>query len=253
MNAYLYTAISTVSQLRPDRSSRGTGETFQTWDGCSTVVIIAGNPEDAQRQFEAGLHRQPEGEHPVKVEVKKIVAAQFVDQLLTESGNKPLDWPALVQQNLMLLESATLDDFEQGYWVDVEAAIRPRGLSADIETLQRELPEDIRDGLNWSADKQFLYLLSVLSPPAPQPEIPDVSENENAGHGDSADDSQELQQLLETYPQGADKDAAAVIQARNSVVAAWLWRRFAADTPLATNRIRIDSWCEVAGLESGSN
>jgi len=43
--------------------------------------------------------------------------------------------------------------------------------------------------------------------------------------------------------QALDKEAAALIEARNSVVAAWLWRRFAADTPLAANHIRIDPWC----------
>jgi hypothetical protein len=58
-----------------------------------------------------------------------------------------------------------------------------------------------------------------------------------------------LGELYATYPQALDKEAAALIQARNSVVAAWLWRRYAANTPLATNAIRIDPWCGAICLD----
>jgi hypothetical protein len=47
-------------------------------------------------------------------------------------------------------------------------------------------------------------------------------------------------------------EAAAVIEARNSAVAAWLWRNYAATTPLAKNAIRIDPLCGLATPE-GSN
>lgn len=250
MTAYLYTAICTVSQLRPNRSARGPGEIFETWDGCSMAVMLADNSEVARRVFEEGLYRHSEGEHPPRVEVKKIAAAQLVDQLITESGSEPLDWPALVQRNRLQVEAGQPDEFEQGYWVDVETVVRLGNLSSNIEELQRNVPEDIRSGLNWSVEKQFLFVLSVFAPRRRPAEfadaansmpIEDLETNVTAGN--------ELQLLLETYPQGADKDAAAVIQARNSVVAAWLWRRFAADTPLAANRIRIDPWCEISGLE----
>jgi len=33
------------------------------------------------------------------------------------------------------------------------------------------------------------------------------------------------------------------VDARNAVVAAWLWRRFAVTTPFAANPIVIISWC----------
>jgi hypothetical protein len=35
---------------------------------------------------------------------------------------------------------------------------------------------------------------------------------------------------------------AAVVQARNAALAAWLWRRHAQNTPWAMNRIRLDGW-----------
>jgi len=41
--------------------------------------------------------------------------------------------------------------------------------SPNIEALCEELPTDIRHGLNWAEDKQFTFLLSVLSPPEDEP------------------------------------------------------------------------------------
>jgi len=58
----------------------------------------------------------------------------------------------------------------------------------------------------------------------------------------------DLRELYETFPQARDKEAAALIQARNSIVAGWLWRRYAASTHLAANEIRIDPMCQVMGL-----
>jgi hypothetical protein len=42
-----------------------------------------------------------------------------------------------------------------------------------------------------------------------------------------------------------DKEAAALVEARNSVVAAWLWRQFAANTPLASNEILVNPCCAI--------
>jgi len=49
-------------------------------------------------------------------------------------------------------------------------------------------------------------------------------------------------------PPVPDLDGAAVIGVRNSAVAVWRWRRYAADTKLAGNQIRLDSWCGILGL-----
>jgi hypothetical protein len=46
-----------------------------------------------------------------------------------------------------------------------------------------------------------------------------------------------------------DKEAAALVEARNSVVAAWLWRKYAANTRLAPNEIQIDPCCAFIPVE----
>ena len=254
MNAYLFAAVVTRSQIRPTPTRSGTVNALQTWDTCASQIVLGGSPEEAQKRFEAWLRATPEGENPVEVNIRKIVAAQFVDQLFTETGGAPLDWLEIPKQVLAQLESTPVDDFEQGYWVDVEQVIRPDGLSPNIEWLQRDVPEDIRSGLNWLVDKQFLFLLSVLAPLAPPPEFVDEPETDDSDPDESSDeDSGEpepvgLGELYAMYPQALDKETAALIRARNSVVAAWLWRRYAAGTRLAANAIRIDPWCGLIGL-----
>jgi hypothetical protein len=255
MNAYLFTAITTQSQLRQTTGRYGPAESFQTWDGCSSLAILGNNPAEAQKQVEAWLRTQPEGQNPLQVEINLVTAAQFVDQLFTESGSVPLDWPAIAKQTQAQLESSAVDDFEQGYWLDAESAVRPGQPGLSIAALQQDLPENIRTGLNWSADKQFYYLLTIFSLPPPPPALVEGPEMKTSGTDDpleedaDADEAAEMQRLLASYPQAAQKEAAALIQARNSAVAAWLWRRFAADTRLAANPIRIDPWCGIGGLE----
>lgn len=121
-----------------------------------------------------------------------------------------------------------------------------------IGALQQNLPEDVRSGLNWSADKQFFYLLTVFSPnPIPMKfqMTPDGQGGEPGEMPEEEAGAAELRHLLTMFPQAAQKEAGAMIQARNSAVAAWLWRRFAANTRLAANPIRIDPWCGGIGLE----
>jgi hypothetical protein len=255
MNAYLFTAVVTRSQLRPVMSYYGETNAIRTWDSCASQIVCGGLPDEAQRRFETWLRTTPEGEEPAEVQIRKITAAQFVDQLFTESGSAPLDWTEILKQVESETESTPADDFEQGYWVDVDQVVRPDTLSFSANTLQADVPEDIRSGLNWSADKKFLFILSVLSPLAPPAEplseletdVPDLA-------GASGEDSEksapiEIGELYNTFPEALDKEAAALIQARNSVVAAWLWRRHAANTRLAANAIRIDPWCGAIGLD----
>jgi hypothetical protein len=110
--------------------------------------------------------------------------------------------------------------------------------------LKRDLPEDIRSGLNWSPDKKFFFLVSVLSP-RPLPAIPaDDLESDTPDHDDADDENEneekpELDGFVATLPEMRDKEAAALVEARNSVVAVWLWRKYAADTRLAPNEIQI--------------
>jgi hypothetical protein len=254
MNAYLFTAVVTRSQVRPASGSRGLVNTLQTWDACLSQIVLGGSPDEAQTRFEAWLRTTPEGENPVEIKIRNMTAVQFVDQLFTESGGTPLDWPEIAKQALSQLESTPVDDFEQGYWVDVDQAVRPEGLSPNVEWLQRDVPEDIRSGLNWSADMQFFFLLTVFAPPPPPPDFVDEPETDAPDSAESPDENSEasdpvgLSELYTDFPQALDKEACALIQARNSVVAAWLWRRYAASTRLATNQICIDPWCGAIGL-----
>ena len=256
MNAYLFTAVSTVSQVRSSscggRCEKAAGS-LQVWDSCSSQIVLGDSPDEAQSQFETWLRTTPEGENPVDIKIRKIAAAQFVDQLFTESGGTPIDWPKILKLVESELESTSADDFEQGYWVDVDQVVRPDKLSFSAGTLQSDVPEDIRSGLNWSSDKKFLFVLSVLSPPAPPAEPVDEPEMDVPDSDESQDENPEepkpigIGELYGTFPQALDKEAAALIQARNSAVAAWLWRRYAANTRLTANSIRIDPWCGVIG------
>jgi hypothetical protein len=255
MNAYLFTGVTTRSQVRPATGRSGPVDTIQTWDACGTLIVFGDSPEEAQKQFETWLCATPEGENPVKVAIRKIAAARFVDQLFTESGDTPLNWPEILKKAEAQLQSTPVDDFEQGYWVDVDQVVRPEKLSFSAGTLQSDVPEDIRSGLNWVSDRKFLFVLSVLSPMAPQVEPPDVPEADNPDFDVSSDENAEksepisIGEMYATFPQALDKEVAALIQARNSVVAAWLWRRYAANTRLAANAIRIDPWCGAIGLD----
>ncbi len=185
-----------------------------------------------------------------------MTAAQFVDELLTETESVPTDWQKIAQQAQTDLESTAADEAEQGYWLDVNGVIPS---SATLEDLRRELPEDISSGLNWAAEKQFFFLFSVLSPPPPPAseewEEPEGGNKEDApGSEEGAEEPDSgLAEALAEFPQLADKEAAALVRARKSAVAAWLWQKYADETRLAGNQVRIDPWCGVMGVEAKSD
>jgi hypothetical protein len=250
MNGYLFTGNTTRMQLRLAKTRYGQAERVQTWNSCDSLIVCADTAEAAQTRFEEWLSTGPEGENPVKVRINRIVAGQFFEQQLTETGPLPIDWPEIAKQVRLDAESAPVDDFEQGYWVDVNAVLRP---APDLDTLRQELPEDISSGLNWSPEKQFFFMLSILSSPSP---LPSESSNEpDAGAApEISESSAENSELFpvsmveqpQDVPEMADKEAAVLIRARNSVVAAWLWRNFSVATPLVTNQFRIDPLCGFA-------
>ena len=252
MNGYLFTAGLTQTQVHPTPGRGGQMvDSIRHWDSCMSAIIYGGDTEQAQKRFEAWCRRTPEGENPVETEIKKVVAAQFVDQLLTESGGKPLDWPQISRQVNDILQATPVDDFEQGYWVDINQAVPPGKISFDIGSLKRDLPEDIWSGLNWSPDKKFFFLLSVLSPP-PSPAIPAGDlESDLTIHDDEieADEKSDLVGFAAALPEMRDKEAVALVEARNSTVAAWLWRKFSANTRLASNEIQITPCCSFIPVE----
>ncbi len=253
VDAYYLTAAVTCSQVRPSRNRYGVDESFQKWDACTPQIVFSSSIDEAERQLEAWLRIQPEGEKPREVVIWKITTTPFVDDLLTESGNDPLDWLKIKKQIESQLESTPVDDFEQGYWVDVNDVVRPDKLSFSAGTLQSDVPEDIRSGLNWSSDKQFFFFFSILLPPPPPPSPSfeaDVAEPESVepdGQDAQEPDSISPEEFCARFPEAQNKEAIALVQARNSVVAAWLWRRYAERTSLAAKAIRIDPWPGLLG------
>jgi hypothetical protein len=252
MNVYLVSAGATLRQMGRGVGSGAMGEVeiinqVRIWDVCSDSIVGGNSAEEAQQRFETWLKTSQE-KH-IEVDIKRVVAAQFLDQLLTESGSTAIEWPRICQEATARLETTSLDDFEQGYWVDANEFIRPGQTIASVEALQGQLPEDVRSGLNWAPDKTFLFVVSILSPPRVQAEKPEAlpmyEDAENAEDTGGTNPAEPLLALANL----ADKEAAVMVEARNSVVAAWLWQKFAAATPLAGKRILIGPWCGAVGIE----
>jgi hypothetical protein len=239
MNAYLFSGV--VSQYYKGSYT----------DFCSTLILYGAEEDTARKTFREFLLRPETDENLPPKKIEMVVGAPVLDQLLTEAGNQPIRWSEIAEELRQTLESTGLDDETQGYWLDCEQVVKPETRALGIDSLQRSLPEDIRSGLNWSADKNYFFLLSVLSPPSP-PTFADLDEENRRHDADRTGDEPELEglndadseQRLLTYPQLAKKETALIIRARNSAVATWLWRQFAPETSWATCAIRIDPLCE---------
>ncbi len=208
-------------------------------DSHSSLIVYGGTEAAAREAFEGWLLKVYAGEAPESTKITGVVAAPVLDELLTENGSVPMDWPRVSEEAQHGLEAGAGGDFEQGYWVDCEQVVRPRRLGPNIESLQRELPEEVRSGLNWSTDKNYLFLISVLKPPAAQPEFveedTDVLPEEGADalFGDHSPEDVRL----------AEIELAVLVRGRNSAIAAWLWWRSTAAASLADNAIQIEPWC----------
>jgi hypothetical protein len=257
MNVYLFSAGATLSQLGKAIGSDamagkiGYVNQVRTWEACVDAIVCGDSPEQAQQRFELWLEEMEKGE--AHVDIKRIVAAQFFDKLLQESGSTEIDWPRVCQDAAVRLEATPVDDSEKGYWVEVNEFVQPGHADASVEALRLELPEDVRSSLNWSPEKTFLFVVSILSPSSDRVgksenlTMYEDTENENNDGSGKSDSDEPIMPL----PELADKEAAILVEARNSVVAAWLWQNFAADTPLKANRIQIGPWCPAIGFETG--
>jgi hypothetical protein len=240
-NAYYLTAIYTCAQVRRDTPS-GAGGTIEVWDASLSVIAFSTSSDQAQRLIENALREQSPDEVKKEITIRKFYEASIVGKLLTESGNVALSWPQILETSDSLQQSTPMDDFEQGYWVDVDATVRPDKLSFSLGTLQSDVPDEVRSGLNWSGEKQFFFRLSVL--PLPPPQIPAYEETaDDFETGGSKEPSPaELDEMNVILP-----ETVAIIQARNSVAAAWLWRRYAANTQWNHRAIRITPMCGTVG------
>lgn len=231
MSAFLFTGWASV--FDPNRGLH---------DTCSSVIIRDCAEPEARARFEDGLRNagRAEDEHPRKIE--KVVASPIVDCLFTETGDEPLNWSAIEEQAGQALNAGEDTYEQQGYWADCNALVSPTRLAFDLHQLQQSLREDVRTGLNWSAEAQNFFLVSALV-------IPSAVEPEPDYENPEATDHSETQQRHAPFPELAEREVTAVVRARNTVVAAWLWRRYAAQTPLAHHPIRVDGWCMVVGPE----
>lgn len=229
MSAYLFTGWASV--FDPTRGLH---------DTCSSVIIRDCSEPEARARFEDGLRNagRAEDEHPRKIE--KIVASPIVDCLFTEAGDEPLNWNVIEEQAGQALNAGEEAYEQQGYWADCNELVPPTRLAFDLHQLQQSLPDDVRSGLNWSAAAQNFFLVSALVIPSVVEPEPDYENPETSGDS-------EAPQRHAPFPELAEREATAVVKARNTVVAAWLWRRYAAQTPLARNPIRVDGWCTVVG------
>lgn len=207
-----------------------------TIDYCSQVIVRDKDYDSAHNLFSDWLLSH--GDQPVIAQrVVKIVSAPMLDQLLTESGQRPINWETIDDEVQASLSEEETDD--QGYWADVNGIV-PRNFN--VHELLARLPEDIRAGLNWNAERKFFFLLRVLCAPKAD-QFSDPSDVQ-----DESTDELDLAQVRDgqiDFPELAEMELSVLIEARNAVVAACLWRKHAASSAIATNDIRIDSWCEV--------
>lgn len=237
MNAYLFSAAIVGQRTRPDPSHPNQP---QRWDFCTDSIVGGETAQQAQERYEAWLHHTRDDS--TELEIKQIIATPFTDQLLSELGPATLDWPTLCRQAVALLENTAAEESQQGYWVDVNNIPWPSPMPESADALLKELPPEVRDGLNWEPDKLFLFIISALVPiAAPTQDEPGTPFYDESSHDLPAADV--------PMPELLEKECAAVVCARNSVVATWLWKRFAAATAYDKNEILIIPWCGTVGLD----
>jgi len=226
-------------------------------DACWNVILYGGDEAASWNAFERMLLNSNTGENPGRTKIQKMAGAPVLEELITETGNSLINWPQIREEIQRILDWTEVDDQEQGYWVDCNQFVRADNLAPGIDWLKRELPQEIRSGLNWSLDKTFFFLLTVLSPPPAPAELAEETtepqQSPEQSDENETDDSAEadLYQLQASFPQLMDKELAVVVRARNSVVAAWFWKRYAASTRLAGNAIRIDALCDIVPIDLG--
>jgi hypothetical protein len=247
MNGFLFNA-----GIRQTRSVKDRG--VQTWDACVSAIVYGSDAGEAQTRFEEWCLRKPEDDPKAIIQIKRIVAAQLVDQLLSESGASPLDWRQIAGRALDPDALSVVDESEQGLWVDVNSVAPAGQCGLDLESFRRQLSEEISSGLNWLPERQTLYLVSVLSPPPPPPDPDAQYETEQLEpQGDEPDQPAEmaddLDEFTATLPDMRQKETAALIEARNAVAAGWIWRKFSADTQVAANEIHVGQCCPIFPAE----
>jgi hypothetical protein len=229
----------------------------QFGNSCLSLITYGSSLESANAHFAQWLLASHQHEDPVPAKIEQVVVAPVLEQLLTEEGPFPIDWVQVCEEAARTSDADAEEVFEQGHWADCDALVRPDNLSPDINSLREALPDDISSGLNWSGEKQYIFLVSVLSQPQPPAESedledPDLAEEDPDGQEGEDLTAFRLNDRAVAFPELAAKDAAFVVRARNSTVAAWLYRKHTAATLLARNRIRVGHWCGAEQISEHS-
>jgi len=133
-------------------------------DNGASVILYGGDEAAVLKAFETELLSPYAEGDPAPTKVERMVCTQVLDHFLTETGNIPIDFPKLAEEIVRVVESTSPDDEEQGYWVDCDQCVGPSNPGSDLESLRQELPEEIRSSPNWSKDKSYFFLISILSP-----------------------------------------------------------------------------------------
>lgn len=221
---------------------------------CFTVVVCDATPEAAQARFEAWAQSQPDDAPPTKIEIKRMVMAQFHGELLAESGAIPVEWTQIEAEVLASLPATEGAALEPGYWADVNQLVPRRNVPPGLEAMRQALAEDDQAALNWAAERQFFFVVSVLSPKLPEVyQEPDAGLEEGPTETESDLEASSLHYAEAAIPELVEREYAVLVRARNAVVAAWLWRRFAAELPSGAYDLALESWPGIIGLELGTD
>jgi hypothetical protein len=86
MNAYLFTGW--VSQYEKGRFG----------DRCLDVILYGADEATSWKTLEEMLLSRSGGEDPTTAKVEKMVGAPVLDQLFTETGYGPLNWPEIAEE-----------------------------------------------------------------------------------------------------------------------------------------------------------
>jgi hypothetical protein len=215
----------------------------QIADACVSVILFGGGKEEAMASFEEQLLAPTGSESSAAIKIEKVICAPVFNELFTEERVIPINWPEICEEAERILQDTQPDDLAQGYWVDCDQTVPPGRLSANIDSLKIELPEDIRSNLNWSGDKAYFFLVSVFSAPKQPADFYEDQEQVELNPNEDESTQFAAEPRVSPFPELVDKDLVVLIRARNSVIAAWLWRKHALSTTMATNRISIGPWC----------
>lgn len=206
--------------------------------------------EAAWKHYEECLLAVGDGEPSAPRKIRKVACAPVLDKVLTESGSVPLDWDLVGREVVQALEDGPLDQSERGYWLDCDQCLDPEKLPTTLDSLRRELPDEIISELNWKADRNYVFIVQVLSLPEQNSEIAEDEGDRRPESGvrteeDSAAADEENDDGEAPPPDLGEKELVVVVRARNSIAAAWVWERQAQGTKLAHNKIKVGPWIQT--------